>query len=277
VRSGLISTNEYLVTLAAYIGDMMRTEGRRWRPLEDTAIANHILRAGSRNWGLLRRSQDYYIEGLLLWLEADAIIRQQSDGHHSLDEFCKKFMGPQRNEKIVPYDRAEIIQILKELADYDWESFLHERVDVPQTALPLTVVERCGYRLQYATKPSEILKEQEQNDKVVAAARDSLGLAFGEDGTAWDVVPGMAADKAGLAPGMKVAGVNGHKFSRERMQDAIADSVTKRQVEFLVLEGDTFRTFVVPYADGPKYLELTRDPNKPDVLMNILKPVAGTP
>jgi len=265
------------VTLAAYIGDLMRTEGRRWRPLEDTAIANHILRAGSRNWGLLRRSQDYYTEGLLLWLEADVIIRQQSDGHHSLDDFCKKFMGPQRKEKIVPYDRAEVIQTLKELADYDWESFLHERVDVPQTALPLTVVERCGYRLQYATKPSEILKEQEQNEKVVAAARDSLGLAFGEDGTAWDVVPGMAADKAGLAPGMKVAGVNGRKFSRERMQDAIADSVTKRQVEFLVLEGDTFRTFVVPYADGPKYLELTRDPNKPDVLMNILKPVAGTP
>src|SRR6266566_17217 len=167
VRSGLTSTNEYLVTLAAYIGDMMRTEGRRWRPLEDTAIANHILRAGSRNWGLLRRSQDYYTEGLLLWLEADVIIRQQSDGHHSLDDFCKKFMGPQRNEKIVPYDRAEVIQTLKELADDDWESFLHERVDVPQTALPLTVVERCGYRLQYATKPSEILKEQEQNDKVV--------------------------------------------------------------------------------------------------------------
>ena len=277
VRSGLISTNEYLGTLAGYIGDMMRTEGRRWRPLEDTAIANHILRAGSQSWGLLSRSQDYYIEGLLLWLEADAIIRQQSDGHHSLDDFCKKSMGPQRHEKIVPYDRAEVIQTLKELADYDWESFLHERVDVPQTALPLTVVERCGYRLQYATKPSEVLKEEEQNAKFVAAARDSLGLAFGEDGTARDVVPGMAADKAGLAPGMKVAGVNGRKFSRERMQDAIADSVTKRQVEFLVLQGDTFQTFVVPYADGPKYLELIRDPSKPDILMKILKSVAGTP
>src|SRR5258708_8796900 len=172
-------------------------------------------------------------------------------------------MGPQRNEKIVPYDRAEIIQTLKELADYDWESFLRERVDVPQTALPLTVVERCGYRLQYATRPSEIFKEQEQNDKVVAAARDSLGLAFGEDGTARDVVPGMAADKAGLAPGMKVTGVNGRKFSRERMQDAIADSVTKRQVEFLVLHDDTFQTFVVPYTNGTNYLVLTHDPTKP--------------
>jgi len=165
----------------------MHTEGRRWRPLEDTAIANHILREGSRNWGGLRRSQDYYLEGALLWLEAG------------------------------------------------------------------------------------------QSYKFVAAASDSLGLAFREDGTTSDVVPGMAADKAGLAPGMKVEGVNGRKFSRERLQDAIADSVTKRQVEFLVLDGDTYRTFVVQYADGLKYRELTRDPNKPDLLMNILKPAAGAP
>ena len=41
----------------------------------------------------------------------------------------------------------------------------------------------------------------------------------------------------------------------------------------LVLESDSFRPFTVPYADGPKYLELVRDPSKPDILMAILKPV----
>ena len=64
------------------------------------------------------------------------------------------------------------------------------------------------------------------------------------------------------------------RFSSQRMKDAIADSVTKRQIEFLVLEGDSFRAFTVPYADGPKYLELVRDTSKPDILMAILKPVA---
>ena len=48
----------------------------------------------------------------------------------------------------------------------------------------------------------------------------------------------------------------------------------RRQIEFLVLEGDSFRAFTVPYADGPKYLELVRDTSKPDILMAILKPVA---
>ena len=79
VRSGLTTTNDYMAELAGEISVLMHTEGRRWRPLEDTAIANHLLRAFSPSWGQLRRSQDYYDEGMLLWLEADAIIRQQSD------------------------------------------------------------------------------------------------------------------------------------------------------------------------------------------------------
>ena len=219
----------------------------------------------------------YYFEGDLLWLEIDAIIRQQSDGRRSLDDFCKKFMGPQRKEKIVPYDRAEILQLLKELADYDWESFFRQRVDAPQTELTLTFIERCGYRLQYATQPSEFLNELERKSKFVSAAFDCLGLVFDEEGAVADLVPGMAADKAGMTPGMKVQAVNGRKFSRERLQDAIADSVTKRQVEFMVLDGDTYRTFTVPYADGPKYLEVVRDPNKPDILMSILKPAIAVP
>lgn len=270
VRSGLLTTNQYLATLAMYVERLMHTEGRRWRPLEDTAIASHILRGRSASWGELRRSQDYYDEGLLLWLEADAIIRQQSDGHRSLDDFCKKFMGPQRTNNIVPYDRAEVIRTLREVAEHDWDGFIRERVDVPQEALPLSVIERVGYRLQYATKPSETLKEMEQNRRYIDAS-SSIGATFADDGRLQRIIPGMAADKAGLTPGMLVQGVNGRKFSRERVRDAIADSTTKRTIEFLVLDSDAFRTITVPYADGPKYLELVRDPDKPDILTSILK------
>jgi predicted metalloprotease with PDZ domain len=269
-----MTTNDFLSFQAQTIEFLMHTEGRRWRSLEDTAIASHILRASSRNWNELRRAQDYYFEGRLLWLEADAIIRQESDGHRSLDDFCKKFMGSQRTEKIVPYERAEVVQTLKELADFDWEKFIHERVDLPQEKLPLSVVERCGYRLQYATKPSEFLQDAEREHKFVIAA-SSIGLSCADDGTVFSIIPGMAADKAGLTPGAKVLGVNGKKFSGERMKDAIADSVTRREIELLVLEGESFKTFTLPYADGLKYLELVRDPAKLDLLAEILKPTVA--
>jgi predicted metalloprotease with PDZ domain len=276
VRSGLVSSTDYKQMLAWNIGDQMRREGRRWRSLEDTAVASHLLRLRSPNWNDLRREQDYYMEGLLLWLEVDAIIRDVSKGRYTLDDFCKKFMGAvAAKEKVVPYEFPEIVRTLKELADYDWEQFLSRRVSAPLETLPLDLVGRCGYRLQYAGKPSAYLEYLQQHEPGFISARDSLGLTFSSEGKISSVVPGMAGDKGRLAPDMRVIGVNGKKFSRERLADALADSVALRKIEFLLLEGDSFRTVVLDYADGPRYLELVRDEKKPDVLEEILKPICG--
>jgi predicted metalloprotease with PDZ domain len=89
------------------------------------------------------------------------------------------------------------------------------------------------------------------------------------------VIPGMVGDRAGLAPGMKVIGVNNKTFNRTRLLDALADSVAARKIELLLIEGDRFRTVVLDYADGPRYLELVRDESKPDRLAEILKPRAS--
>ena len=94
VRSGMIDQAEYRRTLTSTIGSLSHREGRRWRSLEDTAVASHLLRGGSPNWSELRRGQDYYFEGALIWLEADAIIREKiARASSSLDDFCRKFLG----------------------------------------------------------------------------------------------------------------------------------------------------------------------------------------
>jgi hypothetical protein len=54
----------------------------------------------------------------------------------------------------------------------------------------------------------------------------------------------------------------------------LADSVALRKIELLLLEGDRFRTIVLDYADGPRYLKLVCDEARPDVLADILKPIA---
>src|SRR5262245_31248481 len=76
VRAGLITPDEYKLTLADHIRRLSRTTGRRWRPLEDTAIAGHLARNPGSSWNQLRRAQDFYMEGMLLWYECDAIIRE---------------------------------------------------------------------------------------------------------------------------------------------------------------------------------------------------------
>ncbi len=270
VRCGLVDLNEYRETLAATIGGLMLRTGRNWRPLEDTAVAGHLLRSGSPNWNELRRGQDFYFEGALIWMEADAIIREQSHGARSLDDFCKKFLGGSTSkEGVVPFEQPEIVRLLKETADYDWEPFLSRRVRQPLPSLPLELVGRLGYRLQYAPEPSG---QQISRRRRSISAEHSLGLSFGDDGQILDIVPGSVADRGGLAPGLKVMGVNDRLFSLQRLQDALADSVALRKVSFLLLDGDRFRTITLDYADGPKYLQLVRDEAKPDVLAEILKP-----
>jgi predicted metalloprotease with PDZ domain len=238
-------------------------------------VASHLLRAGSPNWNELRRDQDYYSEGALLWMEADAIIRQRTDGARSLDDFCRQFLGRNSSgDDTVPYDVSEIVRLLKATADFNWERFLTERISRPLDALPLDLVGRIGYRLQYAPSPPN-----QDGDRARGGilAQHSLGLTFSGDGHIIDIVPGMAGDKAQLAPGMRVMGINGRLFSSRRLQDALADSIALRKIELLLLEGDRFRTIVLDYADGPRYLKLVRDESKPDLLAQILKPIADKP
>jgi predicted metalloprotease with PDZ domain len=208
-------------------------------------------------------------------MEADAIIRQRTDGARSLDDFCRKFLGRNPSgDDPVPYDLGEIVRLLKATAEFDWERFLTERTSRPLEALPLDLVGRIGYRLQYAPAPANQDSDRAQGG---ISAQHSLGLTFSGDGHIIDIVPGMAGDLAHLAPGMRAMGINGRLFSSRRLQDALADSIALRKIELLLLEGDRFRTIVVPYADGPRYLVLVRDEAKPDLLAQILKPIADQP
>ena len=81
-------------TLALFAEHMLNTRGRAWRPLEDTTTAAQILYTARLDGGTWRRGPwDFYEEGALLWLEADTIIRERTDGECSLDDFCRRFCG----------------------------------------------------------------------------------------------------------------------------------------------------------------------------------------
>jgi predicted metalloprotease with PDZ domain len=278
VRSGLLTLREFRERLASTVRSLSHHEGRRWRSLEDTGAASYMLRAGSPNWGGLRRDQDYYFEGMLVWMEADAIIRERTHSTKSLDDFCRKFLGGSpTTAKVVPFDLAEIVKDLQELTDFEWESFLLKRVAQPLDELPLEVVSRCGYKVQYTARaPAEQMSRQNRGAGGVSAL-DSLGMSFGADGTVTEIAAGGIGDRAGFAHGMKVIGVNNKTFSRGQLLDALSQSVKNHKIEFLLVQGEDLRTLVLDYSGGPRYLEIVRDPAKPDRLAEILKPAALGP
>ncbi len=271
-RSGLMSEDEFRNRLAIEVRHAMYQQGRHWRSLADTASASYLLRDGSVAWPRLRRSQDYYMEGMLFWLEADSIIRGRTDHARSLDDFCRAFFHCDQPTALPRgFSREEIVSTLKDIVDFDWDKFVQRRIEMTSLKFQPEVVERLGWTVQYSNQPAAIPDSTYRAFSDVDAY-DSLGCSIAADGVVRDILLDSAADQAGLGPGMKIVAVNDHAWSVARMHDALAMSVTRGQMELLVVNGDSFSPYVIKYDGGPRYLVLQRQEGMPDLLPQILQP-----
>ena len=271
-RSGLWTPDNFRESVAAVAAEMDNQQGRNWRPLVDTATAVQFTYPSPRAWMNTRRRVDYYFEGLLLWMEADVIIRRQSQGKLSLDDFCHKFHGGQDTGPMVKtYTFDDIVNTLNEVAPYDWRGFLNERVNLINLRAPLGGITNGGWKLVYNEKPNEEVKSNEQQRKFINSSY-SLGLMVSPEGAVLDVNPELPAAKAGLAPGMKIVGVNGRGWSADALHDAIAATKNATTpIELRVENGSFQESYRVAYRGGERYPHLERDATRPDVLGEIIK------
>ena len=103
----------------------------------------------------------------------------------------------------------------------------------------------------------------------------SIGLTLASDGTVRDVVPGLPADVAGVAPGTKILGVNGRKYSEQHIRQALKSGKATDSPVILIVENDDFlQTVKIDYHGGERYPILERIEGKPDRLSEILKPAS---
>jgi predicted metalloprotease with PDZ domain len=273
-RSGIRTRQQDLDDLARTTAQLENNRGREWRPLDDTAVEAQVLYDARDEWEFARRSVDFYDESTLIWLEADVKIRELTHGARSLDDFCHRFHGGQGPVEMRPYDRDEVIRTLNDVAPYDWAGFLHERVDLVQPHPPLGGIEAGGWKLAWSDTMSDIMSAREARDDKVDES-NSIGIALDKEARIIDVVPGSAADKAGVAPGFSLVAVNGRKWSKSILRDAIRATRTGTPVELLVTNQDYFRTAKLAYTGGLRYPVLRRAPGRPDVISQILAPHAG--
>jgi len=272
-RSGLWTATNYLEHLALIAAQLDHQRGRDWRPLADTAGAAHLLYYARPEGNSRRRNVDFYPEGELIWLEADVTIRDRTQGKRSLDDFCQRFFGGESGPpRVVPYTLDDVLNVLNEVAPFDWRGFFQQRVYAVAARAPLGGIERGGWRLVYRDTPSDMLKNFETSTKGTDYSF-SLGLSLKEDGGISDVIPGSPADRAGVGPGMKLLAVNNRRWKPELMRTAIKEARNaEAPVELLVENGDAFKTCRLDYRDGERYPHLERDASKPDRLMEIIKP-----
>ena len=277
-RSGLFNPEEYRDDLAMVAARLDTRPGRTWRPLQDANDEAQILYSSRGEWDSWRRDVDFYDEGYLIWLEADVTIRELTNGKKCLDDFCKGFHGGKSGgPELKPYTFEDVVTSLNEIAPFDWKSFFLKRLQSTEPRAPLGGIERGGWKLVYRDTLNAVQKSAETVRKTVDL-RYSLGILLGEDGTMKDVIPGLPAAKAGLAPGMKLIAVNERQFTKEILRDALRlGTQNSRPLEFLVENGEFYRTYSLDYHSGERYPYLEREIAKTDLLGAIIKPTGASP
>ncbi len=274
VRSGFATQEDMRASFAETAAQQSYRTGRDWRSLSDTAVSAPFLYTARGGWSNLRRtSGDFYNEGLLLWLDVDTKIRELTGGKKGLDDYLHVYAsGGSRRPTVKTYTYDDVVTMLDSVAPYDWRGFFADRVYSLAPKPPLEEFERSGWRLVYQAKPTPY-EGAEMSAYGFLDLRYSVGLVLDDKGLVGDIVPGSAAAKAGIAPGMQLVGVDGRAWTTNRMTDAIEDAQrTRAPVELLVQNDSFMQSIGVAYYDGPRYPSLERIPGTPDMLSQILAP-----
>ena len=270
-RSGLLTDEQARDDLALTAAGLDHIPGRSWRNLQDTADDAPELYFAPQAWHSWRRGVDFYDEDTLNWLWVDVIIRQQSKGKKSIDDFCHLFHGaPSGPPMVKTYTFDDVVNALNQVVSYDWRGFWTERLTNHGPGAPLGGIEGSGWKLVYDDSASEMLHGAESNYHVVGAGAYSIGLDLRDDGIITDTIEGMPAALAGIGPGMKLIAVNGRKFSPEVLRDALkAAKNSTAPIELLVENTEYYKTYKIDYHGGERYPHLVRDESKPDLLTEI--------
>jgi predicted metalloprotease with PDZ domain len=259
-----MTREQALDALAATAATYDYRVGREWRALQDTTNDPIAALRRALPWRSWERSEDYYSEGQLMWLDADTLIREKSGDQRSLDDFARAFFGiGDRSVVPVTYTFEDVVNALNKVQPYDWATFLHARLDGHGPGAPLDGVTRGGYTLAYTETPTDYYRASETR-RGVTDLTYSVGMAFGRDGRLTDVLWDGAAYKMGLTIGTQMIAVGGTTFSADLVKDAIKNAkTTGAPVELLVKNGDRYRTVRMDYRGGLRYPRLERNASTP--------------
>jgi predicted metalloprotease with PDZ domain len=271
-RSGLVSTGFARDSLAASAARYDNMRGRAWRAVQDTVndpIVNGRRPLGWSNW---QRSEDYYVEGMLIWLDVDTKIREMSGEKRSLDDFARAFFGID-NGSIGPafYTFEDVVATLDSVQPFDWAPFLRARLDGNGPGAPLDGLARAGWKLVYTDTPTDFIRGFDERSKSTDFSY-SLGFSVRQDGGISNVVWDGAGFRAGLAANTTIVAVNGRAYKGDVLKAAVkAAQDRKAPIELLVKKGNKLRTVSLDYHGGLRYPRLERIAGTRDRLAEIFE------
>jgi predicted metalloprotease with PDZ domain len=270
-RAGFLTKQQALDSLAGTAAAYDARAGRTWRNLQDTTNDPIIARRRAIPWTSWQRSEDYYSEGQLLWLDVDTLIRQRSGGRRSLDNFARAFFGINDGDwGQVTYTFEDIVRALNAVEPYDWAAFLRARLDETSPHAPLDGLQRGGYRLIYTDTPTDYAKANESRRKVTDLTY-SIGATVDSTGKFTAVMWDGPMFRAGLTTESQIVAVNNVAFDGEKLKSAVkAAKGNGPAVELLIKQGENYKTIRLDYHEGLRYPRLERINGTPALLDDIL-------
>lgn len=274
-RAGLESPPQFRDFLALEAASLQASAGRGWRNVQDTTDDPVINERRPLAWPSWSRAEDYYMEGMLIWLDADTLIRQKTGNRKSLTDFAQAFFGAYDGSFAeYTYGFGDVVAALNAVMPCDWAGFLRQRLDShPNTAL-LDGITRAGWRLMFTDSESELEKNAESVSKSHGFGW-SLGLSLGQGGLVSSVRWDGPAFRAGLSRGVTIVAVNGVALDgAETLAAAITQARrTQAPITLLVRDGRQYRSVAIDYHGGLRYPHLEPIPGAPDLLGDILRPL----
>lgn len=271
-RSGLVSQKHAREALAIDAARYDTTQGRDWRAMQDTV--NDPIINGRRpiGWGNWQRSEDYYTEGMLIWLDVDTKIRELSGEKRGLQDFARAFFGVNNGStQTVYYTFEDVVAALNKVQAFDWAPFLRSRVDGHGPGAPLDGIKRAGWKLVYTDTPTDAVRGTEERNKVTDFTY-SLGFQVRADGGVTGVIWDGVGFRAGLAANTTIVAVNDRVYKGDVLKAAVrAAKDGKAPLELLVRKGNNLRTITLDYKDGLRYPRLERIPGTKDRLEVLFK------
>jgi len=272
-RSGLFTHQQTLDALAGIAAALDNRPAREWRDLLDTTNDPQISQRRPRGWVSWQRSEDYYNEGMLIWLEVDAKLRDMSAGTKTIDDFGRAFAGMRDGDYgELTYTIEDIAGTLNGVIAYDWLSFLNERLTALTRRAPLGGLTGGGYKLIYTDTPTPWFKAREKATEQTDLSY-SLGLAMGKGGAVAGVIWDSPAFDAGLDLGDEIVAVAGMAYSADRLKEAVtAATSAKEPIRLWVKSGDRFREVAIDYHGGLRYPRLEKTGTGEGGLDRLLSP-----
>lgn len=275
-RSGLWTAEQTLGALAQTAARYDVRPGSRWRPTIDTTRDPIIAARAPLPWPSWQRSEDYYAEGSLIWLDVDTQLRELSCDTRSLDDFAATFFAGEDGDRTTEtYDFDEVVATLNAIAAYDWKRFFEEQLTETHEHAPLAGLERGGYRLVYRDTPTAYQVGYEAVFETIDLTH-AIGLTLTPEGKVTDVLwegPGYQAE---LTVGTTITAANGRSFSPDGLRQAIRDAgdgCNEGRVVLNIRRASYVETASVEASEGLRYPHLERIDDRPARIDAILAPL----